>query len=241
MNHSSLAHLEQGIKPIINHFSLIMSIWGAIFVLPEENWFLYSFTGNYSGLNLLVKSKIEPSSLSSLCGRSFHTLCSDKAMCNKVRPHRKSTAWSHQADRERKWTHCSLFHTFTFTPTLPFPHLSSPSLPLSLSHSFTPGVKLIIQKVTCGLLLSPLPSISPPQWEKEGKKEQKQAWGSFNPDHPGQVTLGVKQVSPLFITIFSHIISLFCETLFFSHGVEKVIWIIQLLKNVSQSVIHDNL
>lgn len=54
------------------------------------------------------------------------------------------------------------------------------------------------------------------------KKKEKQAWGSFNPDHPGQVTLRVKQVSPLLSTI----ISSFCEILFFIRKGEKVTQII---------------
>ena len=54
------------------------------------------------------------------------------------------------------------------------------------------------------------------------KKKEKQAWGSFHPDHPGQVTLRVKLVSPLLSTI----ISSFCEILFFIRNGEKVTQII---------------
>ena len=124
------------------------------------------------------------SSLSSLCGRSFHTLCSDKTMCSKVRPRWKSSAWSHQAD-QRGNEHVAavffvlfcfvFFHTFTFylntSPPLLPPSLSLPPS-LFLSHSFAPGTELLIQKVTCGLVLSPLPSFSLPQWETKKKKKK---------------------------------------------------------------------
>lgn len=70
------------------------------------------------------------------CGRSFHTLCSDKTMHNKERLWWKSTAWSHQAEwRGNEHIAFSflffLLHTFTFTPACP--HLSSPSFLLFLS------------------------------------------------------------------------------------------------------------
>lgn len=171
------------------------------------------------------------SKLSSLCGRSFHTLCSDKTMCSKVRPRWKSSAWSHQADR-RGNEHVAA--VFPFTP-LPFtstrPHLSSPPpspLPpsLFLSHSFAPGIELIIQKVTCGLLLSPLPSFSLLQWEtkkRKKKKRQKQAWGSFNPDHPGQVIGSQRHQGHLFS---EHVppTSLPCSVRSFSSVVEVKRW-----------------
>lgn len=74
-------------------------------------------------------------------------------------------------------------------------HLSSLSLPL-FSHLITQGIKLIIQKVTCGLSL---PRSCPSLYFSctMRKEKRKQAWGSFNPHHPGQVTLWVKQVSLL--------------------------------------------
>lgn len=80
-------------------------------------------------------------------------------------------------------------HTFTFYPSPPTP----------LSHSVTPGNKVIIQKVTCGLPLSPLPSRQ--HW---GEKGTKNTGGSFNLDHPEQVTVGVTQASSSSHNCLSH-------------------------------------
>lgn len=94
---------------------------------------------------------------------------------------------------ERKWTHRSLF----FTP-LPLPR-STASLPF-LFLSLTRGIKLIIQKVTCGL--SPLPLLLFPSYNE--KKRQNKPGGSFNPHHPGQVTLRQTSVSSSYCISLSH-------------------------------------
>lgn len=117
--------------------------------------------------------------------------------------------------RERKWTHHSFFSHLYLLPQ----HIPTSPLP-PLSHSFTPGIKLIIQKVTCGLCLSPLPSISLQQWGE--KKERKM---------PEGVSILITRSSWLWeshkhplllIVIFSHITSSFSELTFFIHKGEKV-------------------
>lgn len=98
-------------------------------------------------------------------------------MCKKVRPLRKSTAWSRQADRRGNENITPFFSPLPFTPT--HPHPSPPSL--FLSQSVTPGPQTDNPQ---GHLWPP--SLAPPFYfsstvgEKKGKKKARR---SFNPDH----------------------------------------------------------
>lgn len=76
----------------------------------------------------------------------------------------KSTAWSHQADcrgneRGSPLTHAPpRTHLYLLPPHIPS---SAPSAPSARLIQPGAGIALIIQKVTCGLLLSPRPSFTP--------------------------------------------------------------------------------
>lgn len=110
-------------------------------------------------------------------------------------------------------------------------HIPTPRLPPSFSLSHSPqGPKLIIHKVTRGLLLSPSLLFLFNSEEKKGKEKKPEGvsilitWS----------TLRVKRASPPLIGIFSHITSSFSELSFFIHEGEKV-------KNVVHQYSHSTL
>lgn len=114
-----------------------------------SSWFLFRpFTRQHSAHAALMPAR----------GWSFRTLFSDKVECEEVKSVWKSTAWSHQADCRGNEGIGPLTHA----PPRTHLYLLPPHAPLRPFLLIQPGagIALIIQKVTCGLLLSPHPSFS---------------------------------------------------------------------------------
>lgn len=179
---------------------------------------------------------------SALRGRSFHTLCSDKTMCEKVRPRWKSTAPSHKADQRGNEHITSSFlfsHLYLYSSASPPPPPFPPSL--FLSHSITPGIELIIPKVTHGLppSLPPSLSLTPPFSSSPSPSMRKTSPREFQSGSPTAGNSGSQtSVSSSHREFLPHHFLVPWDAFSSIHEGEKVTRIIPQPRNVSQRVTH---